>query len=153
MVGLSLHYADGLTVKLAIDVPDPKAIELYHDAMAQHETQMRVEIPHGALRLEVNGRREEGLLHSGKAVGTPGGAALLYFPPASAVHPGDASDGGRETEGCASQQGGGQSRAAPQETSGPGLPAHSWAASETEGRCIPPPAPRLASRAHVCGPP
>lgn len=61
---------------------------------------MRVVLPDRPFAIHLNGKRRDDLLHSGKVVhagGATGGdtrsAALLYFPPASAVNPGDAKDG------------------------------------------------------------
>ena len=62
---------------------------------------MRVTMPDRPFAITLNGRRRDDLLHSGKVVhhgaGGAGGASsrspLLYFPPASAVNPGDAADG------------------------------------------------------------
>ena len=63
---------------------------------------MRVTMPDRPFAITLNGRRRDDLLHSGKVVRAARGAGgpassspapLLYFPPASAVNPGDARDG------------------------------------------------------------
>ena len=69
---------------------------------AKHDTKMRAVMPDRPFAIRLNGQRRDDLLHSGKVVhagagggaaNTRSGSALLYFPPASAVNPGDARDG------------------------------------------------------------
>ncbi|KAI8466804.1 MAG: hypothetical protein J3K34DRAFT_52212 [Monoraphidium minutum] len=93
MTGFGIRYADKLAMQIKLDV-DPAGMSLYRDEAASHATKMRVKLPKGRfLSIELNGKNRDELAGSGRlAKGLPAGVSV-YFPPATAVNPNDASDG------------------------------------------------------------
>ncbi|KAI8473400.1 MAG: hypothetical protein J3K34DRAFT_411258 [Monoraphidium minutum] len=93
MTGFGVRYLDALSLVVRLDA-DPAGMTLYRDEAAKHATKMRVKLPAGRfLHVELNGAHRDELAGSGApAEGMPPGV-VVYFPPASAVNPGDASDG------------------------------------------------------------
>ena len=94
MLGFGVRVRDELALSVHIDA-DPEDIRLFRDERAKHGTKMRVALPERRfLHIELNGRHADALLYSGKVL-RPSPAVLLYFPPASAVNPDDATAGER----------------------------------------------------------
>ena len=92
MLGFGVRVRDELALAVHIDA-DPEDIALFRDERARHGTKMRVRMPEREfLHIELNGRHADGLLYSGRAL-RPSKGALVYFPPATAVNPNDATDG------------------------------------------------------------
>ena len=103
MLGFGVRVRDELALAVHIDAA-PEDIKLFRDERAKHGTKMRVKMPERKfLHIELNGRHADELLHSGRVLRLSKDA-LVYFPPATAINPNDATDGA--TRGWAAGAGG-----------------------------------------------